>query len=226
MLMAYMVYSSIIHSYRYPKDAARTMVPPIERRYKKVNIKDSLTKYGLISQLFHWIMAITIIGMFGFGLWMTELDYYDQWYQDAPQLHKSVGVLLFGVWILRVGWRTFSQKPQHPSLAPWEKHLSLLIHNSLYILILLMIVSGYLIATGDGHSIEVFSWFDIPSFYTQKGLEDSASDLHEIFAFTLIGVATLHGIAALKHHFVNKDNVLTSMLPLNKKKTNQIGTPK
>ena len=76
-----------------------------------------------------------------------------------------------------------------------------------------MFLSGYLISTADGRGIEVFNWFEVPglgSFIENQ--EDLAGQVHEYAAYILIGLSSLHALAALKHHFMNKDNTLKKML--------------
>ena len=82
----------------------------------------------------------------------------------------------------------------------------------------LIVLSGYLISTADGRSIEVFNWFEIPAFVTPiENQEDLAGDVHFYLASTLMVLVALHGLAALKHHFLDKDATLKRMLNPNLK---------
>lgn len=65
-------------------------------------------RYGVISAAFHWLSAIIVYGMFALGLWMVTLSYYDGWYHKAPELHKSIGILLMMGLVIRVLWRVIS----------------------------------------------------------------------------------------------------------------------
>ena len=67
--------------------------------------------YGIIAIALHWLVAIVVLGLFGLGLWMVNLTYYDTWYRTAPSIHKSVGVLLFLVMALRLLWRLVNPRP-------------------------------------------------------------------------------------------------------------------
>ncbi len=76
-----------------------------------------------------------------------------------------------------------------------------------------LFISGYLISTADGRAIEVFNWFSIPALgelFSDQA--DIAGEIHYYLAFSLIGLAVLHALAALKHHYINKDNTLKKML--------------
>ena len=162
----------------------------------------------------HWISALTLIGMFASGLWMVDLTYYSDWYKTAPHWHKSVGLLLLAVTWLRLLMRIFSQRPPaHGNVI--EQRLSMLGHAALYALLLLLFTSGYLISTADGRAIDVFNWFSVPALGELiENQEDIAGDIHFYLACTLIIVAVGHAIAALKHHFINKDDTLKQMLSL------------
>jgi len=176
--------------------------------------RNSNQRYGWISIGLHWLVAVAVTGLFALGLWMTELDYYDPWYQRAPDLHKGAGILLLGVMLLRLAWRLANPRPAlEPGLAAWERRAAGLTHALLYLLLYGLMISGYLISTADGRAIEVFGLFAVPA--TLSGLEhqeDIAGEVHEILAYSLIGLATLHALAALKHHFIDHDRTLWRML--------------
>ncbi len=173
-------------------------------------LKNTATRYGLIAVLLHWLAAIVVMTLFGLGLWMTELDYYDAWYQRAPDLHKSVGVLLFAITALRLVWRRANPVPGPlPSHTSWERRLARGTHRALYALLFATMFAGYLISTADGRALEVFGLFAIPATFSGfENQEDIAGEIHEILAFALIGLAGIHALAALKHHVVDRDATL------------------
>ncbi|STI31893.1 putative cytochrome [Escherichia coli] len=79
-------------------------------------------RYGVISAAFHWLSAIIVYGMFALGLWMVTLSYYDGWYHKAPELHKSIGILLMMGLVIRVLWRVISPPPGPlPSYSPMTR---------------------------------------------------------------------------------------------------------
>lgn len=175
-----------------------------------MQIKNSTTGFGVIVIVFHWLVTLTVFSLFVLGWWMTELDYYDSWYKLGPWWHKSIGVLLFLVVILRLFWRFFTPPPlplsSHQS---WEIKVAHTVHLLLYLLLLVTMLSGYLISTADNRSLEVFGWFSIPATITTiPNQEDVAGWLHLLVASFLIGAALLHAVAALKHHFIDRDRTL------------------
>lgn len=174
-------------------------------------IKDTADGYGLVSRLFHWLMALAIFGLFGLGWWMVGLDYYSPYYHSAPDLHRSAGILLLIALLARIGWRITNVKPDDEELTPLERKASRLVHIGFYPLLLGLMLSGYFISTPDGRAIDVFGLFSVPSIVQQKGLADTAGLVHRTLAYAVMVVAAVHTIAALKHHFVEKSSILQRM---------------
>lgn len=177
-------------------------------------LKNSATSYGLVAIALHWLVALVVVGLFALGLWMTELEYYDAWYERGPDLHKGIGILLFITVAFRLVWRWLNPRPApEPMHKPWERRLAGIAHALLYVLLFAVMIAGYLISTADGRSIEVFGLFSVPA--TLSGIEnqeDIAGEIHEVLAFILIGLTLLHTAAALKHHFIDRDRTLKRML--------------
>ncbi|WP_027856038.1 cytochrome b [Marinobacterium jannaschii] len=163
--------------------------------------------WGLIS--IHWIMALAIIGLYPLGLYIDSLTYYDPEYRTVPHWHKSIGILVLMLLTIRIIWRT-GNKP--PAELPQPAILTLAtkaVHNLLYILMLGVLVSGYMISTADGRPIAVFNWFEIPALPALiDNQEDVAGAIHYWIATALVSLAALHALAALKHHFIDKDETL------------------
>lgn len=174
-------------------------------------IRDDPGGYGLLSRLLHWLMAIAVFAMFGLGLWMVDLDYYSPYYHSAPELHKSVGILLLITLALRFGWRIANVGPDDDDLKPFERTASRIVHWGFYPLLLALMVSGYLISTADGRPIDVFGWFSVPSPGENKGLEDLAGAIHTYLAYVVILLAAVHAAAAVKHHVVDRGRSLSRM---------------
>jgi cytochrome b561 len=174
-------------------------------------IRDSAAGYGLVTRLTHWAMALGVVFLFGLGLWMVTLDYYSPYYTSAPDVHRSVGILLLILLMARFGWRLVNPRPDDGELAPWERTASRIVHWGFYPLLLALMVSGYLISTADGRPIEVFNWFSVPSLVQRKGLEDSAGEVHEVLAYLTIALVVVHAAASLKHHFIDRSRILVRM---------------
>ena len=179
-----------------------------------MQLRNSPSRYGVVSIVLHWGVALAVFGLFGLGLWMVGLDYYSAWYRTAPHWHKGLGVLLFAVLLARLAWRLGGTPPEPvegSSVA--TRRLAALAHGGLYLLLLAVPLSGYLISTANGRPVEVFGWFSVPAVLS--GLPDQA-DLaglaHRYLAWGLVLLAGLHAAAALKHHVIDRDPTLVRML--------------
>ena len=175
--------------------------------------RNSSSHYGLVSIFMHWLVAVVVFGLFGLGYWMVGLDYYSSWRQTAPDLHKSIGLVLFAVMLARVLWRWFSPPPASlPNHGRMTRMASKLGHSFLYLGLFVLMISGYLISTADGRGIPVFGLFEVPASLTSiPDQEDVAGLVHEYLAWTLVIFACVHALAALKHHFIDRDRTLTRM---------------
>jgi cytochrome b561 len=145
---------------------------------------------------------------------MVDLTYYHSWYKTAPELHKSIGIVFFMFMILRLIWRYKQITPSHlTSHSSLEQKAGKAIHSLLYLLIFIIMTTGYLISTADGRGIEVFEIITIPAFGSLiENQEDIAGLVHKWLAYLLIALAALHALAALKHHFIDKDNTLNRII--------------
>ena len=170
--------------------------------------------YGFVAIVVHWVVAVVVFGMFALGFWMVDLTYYSEWYQRAPDIHRSVGVLLFSLMVFRLLWRLFSASPDSlPGHKRWEVLSARIAHGLLYVLVFVAMTSGYLISTADGSSVSVFGWFEVPSVTGQiKRLEDTAGLVHYWSTWALVALALIHSAGALKHHFIDRDKTLRRML--------------
>ncbi|SEG02558.1 cytochrome b561 [Vibrio hangzhouensis] len=183
---------------------------------EKTMAKAEVKNYNLVSRALHWLSALVIIGMFAVGLWMVDLTYYSEWYKTAPHWHKSIGILLAAVTVFRLLWKHVTPSPAVEG-HPIEKLGAKFGHLLMYVVLIVIFVSGYLISTSDGRGIEVFDWFTVPGagelFANQS---DIAGEVHFYAAWFVILTAAGHALAALKHHFINKDNTLRKMLGVSK----------
>ena len=177
-------------------------------------LRDTQDRYGLVSISLHWLVAAAVTGLFVLGLWMVGLGYYHPWYQRAPDIHRSVGVLLLALMLAHLAWRYWNPRPATLGSVT-ERMASAWMHRLMYVLMYLLVLSGYLISTADGRGINVFGLCSVPA--SISGLQnqaDIAGEVHQWLAFTLIALTGLHVLAALKHHFVDRDQTLKRMLSI------------
>ncbi|WP_341367561.1 cytochrome b/b6 domain-containing protein [Yoonia sp. BS5-3] len=176
----------------------------------------------------HWLMAVLLLAMLAMGFTMSRLahaaattgDYSVTLLGlsifDAFQLHKSIGVLLFALLVARGVIRFATKAPHHAHLKPIERRAAALVHLGLYCLMLTMPITGWLLASSSPLGIPtiVFGLFSLPHpIHPSTGAEMLFGWLHFLGGCALGALAAMHIAAALKHHFVDRDDVLTSMLP-------------
>ncbi|CAN8140391.1 putative cytochrome b561 YceJ [uncultured Thiomicrorhabdus sp.] len=169
--------------------------------------------YGIISIGLHWLLAIALLAMFIVGTWMVDLSYYSEWYHRAPELHKAAGVVILLLMVVRLIWRWSNPRPAPLGKVKWQNRSAELLHQLFYLLVILIAVSGYLISTAEGKGIDVFGLFTLPALNWQFELQaDRAGIIHKYLAWAFMLLVGLHLGAALKHHFINRDNTLKRML--------------
>ena len=176
-------------------------------------LKNTDQSYGWISIAIHWLMVLMIFFMFGLGLYMVELSYYDAWYKGSLELHKSLGLLALAILLLRTGWRFSNIRPAHLPGPRWEQRSAQLMHLGLYVVMFILMISGYLISTADGRAIAVFELFNVPALpQSVENQEDIAGEIHAILAWMLMVMSAMHALAAIKHELINKDHGLKRIL--------------
>lgn len=176
-------------------------------------LKNSLQGYGWISIFLHWSIALALFGLFGLGVWMVDLGLYDAWYHAAPALHITIGVVTVCFMVLRLIWRWVNPVPKaipQPILLEW---MAAAMHQLFYVWVVALGLSGYLISTAEGDPLVIFDTLAIPAIgFEIENQADLAGEVHFWLAWSLMGFALLHALAALKHHFINQDKTLTRML--------------
>ncbi len=173
--------------------------------------KNTSTSYGSVSRSFHWLMAILVIGMICVGWYMSSLSPSDyKW--TVYGLHKSFGMLVLFLIVLRTIWRFSNRTPDFPISTPrYQKIAARLTHVCLYLFMFIMPISGMLMSLFGGHDVSFFGIVTIP---TSGKFEFSnlSKEMHEYGAIILAGIICLHLIAALYHHFKLKDDVMMRMI--------------
>ena len=191
------------------------------------------TKYTNVAIVLHWLIGIAILFMFVLGWFMTELpketpkttsfDIFNlgliTWGVEEEQsqrsfyfnLHKSVGLSLLMLIVLRTYWRFTHRPPAFlNSMKLWEKRLAKATHHSLYLLMFLIPLSGIIMSAGSKYGIKWFGIKVIPGF-DDKAIRELFYEYHEIFGLLLLLILILHILGAVKHSIVDKDGTLRRM---------------
>ncbi len=179
-----------------------------------VAIRDTETRYGAVAQTVHWLMAFMLVGSFSLGFYMHEMA-VSPLRLKLFSYHKWLGVLVFALVVLRLVWRWTHRPPPLPAHMPhWEKRAAEITHRLLYLFLFAAPLSGWLMSSAKGFQTVLFGVLPIPDLLSKNPpLGAALSEVHETLIWMLLSVAGLHAAAALKHHFIDRDDVLVRMTP-------------
>jgi len=178
-----------------------------------MNWKNSAQRYGTVSIVLHWVMALLMVGVY------ASIELHEA-YGRTPtgamfeSWHTMLGLSILLLVILRLGLRFFQKTPTiQPPLVNWQHTLAILMHLALFAFMLVMPVIGWVLLSAEGHDVMFFG-LQLPALAAaDRGFADSVAEVHEVIGtlgYFLIG---LHTAAALLHHYIVKDNTLVRMLP-------------
>lgn len=174
-------------------------------------------RYGSPAIFLHWFMAALLLGLFCVGVYMHELP-LSPWKLKVYSWHKWAGMTVFLLFWLRLAWRLSHRPPPLPSIMPfWQQWLAHGMHWLLYGLMLLIPLTGWLMSSAKGFQTVYFGVLPIPDLLAKDvALGNQLRDVHAALNFLFITLVFLHVGAALKHHCLDRDDVLRRMLPWSK----------
>ncbi len=178
------------------------------------NEQSASLHYTGTAKVLHWLVALIIIGLFVLGQYMSDLSMSPRKLQ-LYSWHKWFGVTVFLLVLVRLGWRLTHQPPPLPEQMPKLQQLASHVgHTALYGLMLAIPISGWLMSSAKGYQTVWFGVLPIPDLLGKdKLLGDLLDELHGALNGVLMFIVVIHVIAALKHHFIDRDDVLKRMLP-------------
>lgn len=179
-----------------------------------MQLKNTENSYGMVTLILHWGMAVIIVALLVLGLYMTRVPVSPLKFK-LYGWHKEVGILILMLAMIRVVWWSANILPVLPATLPrWQKMAAHAVHAAFYVFMFLLPLSGWLMSSAAGFPVSFFGWFLLPDLITpHEGWRVLLSETHEWLGYGLIATFCAHVGAALKHHFINKDNILRRMLP-------------
>ncbi|HSN72841.1 MAG TPA: cytochrome b, partial [Steroidobacteraceae bacterium] len=180
--------------------------------------------WGLLPRALHWSIALLVALQIVIGVRIGLLDMYDpidvEWYKRVIPLHKSIGLTILVLMLARVAVRRLGVTPTLPASTPrWQASAARVTHVALYALLILQPVLGYLQSAAYGATTRYFGLFVVPNVLPDAwqrpqsdALRLAAQNGHRIVAWLIAGLLIVHVLAALKHHFVDRDRVLVRMI--------------
>jgi cytochrome b561 len=187
-------------------------------------LRNSFVRYGAVAMTFHWVIALTILFNIWFGNYVHGMADDDPNHFEYVQIHKSIGLTVLVLAVLRLVWRIFDPPPILPAGMPaWERWGARLSHWSLYGLMIAIPLAGWALVSSSPLGLPtfwfgLFEWPHLPYLSDLPRAEKSALRpqifaAHSILATVLLYVFAVHVLAALKHQFWDRDTVLKRMLP-------------
>jgi cytochrome b561 len=172
------------------------------------------TSYSSGAKFFHWLTVALLLAQFAVGWIMPDIKRGMQ-PESLMNLHMSLGIVILAVIVLRLIWRVMVGAPAaERGLPGWQRAAASTVHGLLYLLVFVMIFTGWSFASMRGWTITVFALVQMPALFAQgSGIGHDIGELHETASWVLLSFVGLHVLAALAHQFVFRDNVMQRMLP-------------
>lgn len=180
-----------------------------------MSLKNTPDRWGPVSQGLHWLIVLLILGLAIVGLVMGELPRTPRYFW-VYTAHKSMGISVLVLMLLRLGWRLYAGAPRPVAGTPtWQARAASATHGALYALVLAIPLSGWIYDSASG--LRPFRWFgqfDVPKLVApNEWLADQARDAHELLFWVLVVLVAAHAGAAFYHHLFQRDDTLARMLP-------------
>lgn len=172
-----------------------------------------MQEYTKISKVIHWFTAIIVLSMLVFSFALSDLPVNIK--PTAYMLHKSFGLTILGLMLFRIVWIIHAGRPNLPGKMPdWERLFARVVQYGFYLFLILMPLSGWIMATASKRSPVFFGLITTPcpGISPNQALAKFMNSSHKTIAWILIALAFFHICGALKHHFLDKDEVLKKML--------------
>jgi cytochrome b561 len=176
---------------------------------------NAMHAYGSVARSFHWLVAVLLVLQVPLAFYMVDQP-------PGPArlgnyaTHKSIGLLIFAVTALRLAWRLTHPAPPLPAGTPgWQRFGARVTQVILYALMFLMPLTGLLRSQAANFPVSFFGLFTMPSVVgVNREFSEGMSAAHEMQGTILLVLVGAHALASLHHHFIRRDGVLRSMLPL------------
>ena len=175
-------------------------------------------KYNLLSRVLHWLIALLIFALFAVGLYMTGLADDDPARGNIYALHKATGFMVLWLVVLRIVWTAvLTRAPAPPTELPArDVKIQKAVIGILYLLIIIVPLSGFLMSTFFGYPVNFYGLFEVPLIFDKnKELAEVFEEIHEVGVWVLMAFVTLHMLGAIKHRLADPNgptDVLKRML--------------
>jgi cytochrome b561 len=171
----------------------------------------SAPRYTRTAVILHWVLAVAIVGSFCMGLYMTSLPFSPQRLK-LYNWHKWAGAIILALSAVRLLWRLAHRPPAGPPMPPWQQRTAQVAHLLLYLLFFAVPLMGWAYSSAAGFPVVLFGVLPLPDFVGKDAaLAELLKPWHGWLAWMLVAVVSLHVMGALKHHFVDRDDLIRRM---------------
>jgi len=175
--------------------------------------RNTSVRYGSVAQFLHWGVVLLLAAQVTLGKIAHELPVGFERLVMMSR-HKSLGITILGIALLRLAWRWFDAPPAPPPMPRWQLLASRFNHWALYFLLFALPLSGWLASSAANRPVSWWGLAQLPDFVApDAALEDIFEETHELLVNALYALVALHLLAALKHQFLDRDGLLMRMLP-------------
>jgi len=180
-------------------------------------LENTENRYGPVAVALHWVMALLLVVLVILGVYMVRLPDvgFDTKKITLILYHKQLGMLALTLAALRLAWRVTNALPRLVANLPdWQKVIARCVHLTFYALMLALPITGWLMSSADGFRVSFLGLFDLPDLVSHdENLFRVFAGLHKWLGYALIPLLAVHAGAALRHHFLFRDDTLRKMLP-------------
>lgn len=177
-----------------------------------MQIHNTANKFGIVSKTLHWLVAILIIGAWIVGDYMVDLPDKDPVKFKLFDLHKSVGMVVLMLVIIRLSWRLYDGVPKSLGNSRIIQIAANMVHFLLYVFMFIQPLSGWAMSSAAGYNTTLFGWFVFPGIVSKDpNMVETYVAIHNTSAMILLVLFVLHVVGAITHHFIFKDNTLRRM---------------
>ena len=174
-------------------------------------LKNTYTAYGSVAKVFHWLIFLLVLCMIIVGFFMDDVS--DKALRgQVYSIHKLTGLSILFLMLLRLLWTLINPKPATLFGTPfWQRAAERLVHFLLYAVLIAMPIAGWVGSVAAGYVPHLFGfYFNLP-IQKSESVNHLAFEIHEILAYTIMVLVSIHVLAALYHYFFKKDEILQRM---------------
>jgi len=178
-------------------------------------IRNTENSYGSVSKTLHWVVSLLVVCLLTAGLIMVRMEDSATKFQIYG-IHKSFGLTLLAIMVFRLFWTSTNTRPRYPASTPeWQRFAARTLHFLLYVALIMMPLTGWIMSTAADHIPSYFGLFNVPMplIPLNKSLAGITHLSHTIIAWSLIGLIVMHIGASIKHYFIDKDGIMQRMFP-------------